>query len=55
MDKDEAELIHEASPSLSATIERYIRTVIRLRLDAVRRRTRQEQAADAVTAARLPV
>jgi uncharacterized membrane protein len=49
MDQAEADLQGEQSPTLSATIERYIRTVIRLRLKATRARTRQDRYADALT------
>lgn len=40
---------NDSSPSLSSTIERYIRMVIQMRLDAARARTREDRAADAIT------
>ncbi len=46
-DKD-ADLFRDSSPTLSATIERYIRTIIRLRLKAARERNLQDRLADAV-------
>lgn len=38
-----------ANTALSATIERYIRTIINLRLQAARQRTLQDRIADAIT------
>ena len=49
MNPEEAELPYEPTPALSATIERYIRTIIHLRLKAARERTVQDRIADAIT------
>jgi len=49
MDQDEEHLLDDRNPTLSTAIERYIRTIIRLRLKAARERTLQERIADAIT------
>ena len=50
MNQDEdADIFRDSSPTLSATIERYIRTIIRLRLKVARERTLQDRVADAIT------
>ncbi len=46
---EDQELLRDASPALSASIERYIRTIIRLRLKAAEDRTLQDRLADAIT------
>ncbi|MGH2607129.1 MAG: DUF1003 domain-containing protein, partial [Anaerolineales bacterium] len=49
MNQDDADIAHDPNPTLSATIERYIRTIIRLRLKAAPERTLQDRIADGVT------
>lgn len=49
MDQDEEHLLDDRNPTLSTAIERYIRTIIRLRMKAARERTLQERIADAIT------
>ena len=46
---DDVDLSRDASPMLSAAIERYVRTIIRLRMKAARERTLQDRIADAIT------
>ena len=46
---DDVDLLHDASPMLSAAIERYVQTIIRLRMKAARERTLQDRIADAIT------
>jgi uncharacterized membrane protein len=50
MDQDEKDANRSANTTLSATIERYIRTIINLRLKAARDRTIQDRIADTITA-----
>lgn len=49
MDPDEAELFKDRNPAISDAIERYIRTVIHLRMKAARERTLEDRIADAIT------
>jgi uncharacterized membrane protein len=49
MDQAETDVSQGANTALSATIERYIRTIINLRLKAARERTLQDRIADAIT------
>ena len=49
MDQEEKDDLQGTNTTLSSTIERYIRTIISLRLKAARERTRQERIADAIT------
>jgi uncharacterized membrane protein len=49
MNQDEKEALQDSSPTLSATIERYVRTIISLRLKAARERSTQDRIADAIT------
>ncbi len=49
MDRNEPDLSQDSNPTLSATIERYIRTIIRLRIKAARERSLQDRIADAIT------
>ncbi|MBE3074863.1 MAG: DUF1003 domain-containing protein [Actinobacteria bacterium] len=49
MGQDEKDASQGATTTLSATIERYIRTIISLRLKAARERTLQDRIADAIT------
>jgi uncharacterized membrane protein len=49
MDQNEADVQLEPSTGLSAAIERYIRTIVRLRMQAARERTFQDRFADSIT------
>lgn len=49
MNQDEKDVSPGANTTLSATIERYIRTITNLRLKAARERTLQDRIADAIT------
>jgi uncharacterized membrane protein len=49
MNQEDADIFRDPSPTLSATIERYIRTIIHLRMKAARERTLQDRIADAIT------
>jgi len=49
MNQDDADLFTDTNPTLNATIERYIRTIIRLRMKAARERTLHDRIADTVT------
>ena len=49
MDQPDIEAALGADTALSATIERYIRTIINLRLKAARERTLQDRIADLIT------
>jgi uncharacterized membrane protein len=49
MDQNEADVQLEPSTGLSAAIERYIRTIVRLRMQATRERTFQDRFADSIT------
>jgi len=49
MGQTEISVPTSANTALSATIERYIRTIINLRLKAARERTLQDRIADAIT------
>ena len=49
MAQTEISVPSSANTALSATIERYIRTIINLRLKAARERTLQDRIADAIT------
>jgi len=49
MDKPDIDASLGGDTALSATIERYIRTIINLRLKAARERTLQDRIADAIT------
>jgi len=49
MDQSETDLQFEPPTGLSAAIERYIRTIVRLRMKAARERSIQDRFADAIT------
>jgi uncharacterized membrane protein len=49
MEQAEDNISQGTDTALSATIERYVRTIIRLRLKATRERTLQDRIADAIT------
>src|SRR5574341_207398 len=49
MDQDEERLLDDRNPTVSNAIERYIRTIIRLRLRAAHERTLQDRIADVIT------
>lgn len=49
MNQDDADLFTDPTPALSATIERYIRTIVRLRIKAARERSVEDRIADTIT------